>query len=68
VRVRIGDPIPATGRPSREAVAALTASTWTALHELVAGHPDYPPPGPFGRWLTERFNDWPEGFRPEVEG
>jgi 1-acyl-sn-glycerol-3-phosphate acyltransferase len=68
VRVRIGDPIPATGRPTREAMTALSATTWTALHALVAGHPDYPPPGPFGRWLTERFNDWPEGSRPEVEG
>jgi len=67
VRVRIGDPIPATGRPTREAIAALTASTWTALHALVAGHPDYPPPGPFGRWLTERFNEWPEGSRPRVD-
>jgi 1-acyl-sn-glycerol-3-phosphate acyltransferase len=68
VTVRIGDPIPATGRPSREAMAALTARTWTALHDLVAGHPDYPPPGPFGRWLTEQFNDWPEGSRPRVGG
>jgi 1-acyl-sn-glycerol-3-phosphate acyltransferase len=67
VRVRIGDPIPATGRPTRESLAALTASTWSALHALVADHPDFRPPGPFGRWLTERFNDWPEGSRPRVE-
>lgn len=66
VRVRIGDPIPASGRPTRESIGALTAKTWAALHALVADHPDYPPPGPFGRWLTERFNDWPEGSRPEV--
>jgi 1-acyl-sn-glycerol-3-phosphate acyltransferase len=68
VRVRIGDPIPVTGRPTRESIAALTATTWAALHALVAGHPDFPPPGPFGRWLTERFNDWPEGSRPRVDG
>lgn len=66
VRVRIGDPIPATGRPTRESLATLTASTWAALHALVAGHPDFPPPGPFGRWLTEQFNEWPEGSRPPV--
>jgi 1-acyl-sn-glycerol-3-phosphate acyltransferase len=67
VRVRIGDPIPASGRPTRESIAALTASSWSALHALVADHPDFPPPGPFGRWLTEQFNDWPEGSRPQVE-
>jgi 1-acyl-sn-glycerol-3-phosphate acyltransferase len=66
VRVRIGDPIPVIGRPTRESITALTATTWTALHALVADHPDYRPPGPFGRWLTEWFNDWPEGTRPGV--
>jgi HAD superfamily hydrolase (TIGR01509 family) len=65
VRVRIGEPIHAAGRPTREAVAALTAQTWEALHALVADHPDYRPPGPIGRWLTEVFNDWPEGARPD---
>ena len=24
-------------------------------------------PGPFGRWLTELFNDWPEGSRAAAE-
>jgi 1-acyl-sn-glycerol-3-phosphate acyltransferase len=66
VRVAIGHPIEATGRPTRVAVADLTARTWVALHTLVAGHPDLRPPGPFGRWLTEVFNDWPEGARPDV--
>ena len=64
VRVRIGAPIPADGRPSREAVDALTQRTWAALYALVSDHPDVRPPGRFGRWLTERFNDWPEGSRP----
>ena len=64
VRVRIGEPIPANGRPTREALAAMTEQTWTALHALVADHPDVPKPGRFGRWLTERFNYWPEGSRP----
>jgi HAD superfamily hydrolase (TIGR01509 family) len=66
VLIRVGEPIETSGRPTREAVAALTAETWTRLHDLVAGQPDYRPPGPFGRWLTELFNDWPEGERPRA--
>jgi len=66
VRVRIGDPIPVGGRPTRERVEALTAATAEALRGLVADFADRPPPGPFWRWLTERFNDWPEGARPDV--
>jgi 1-acyl-sn-glycerol-3-phosphate acyltransferase len=66
VRVRVGKPIPAEGRATREAVNALTARTADALRALVADAPDPAPPGPFGRWLTELFNDWPEGARPEV--
>ncbi|HEU0236511.1 MAG TPA: HAD-IA family hydrolase [Candidatus Limnocylindrales bacterium] len=68
VRVRIGQPIATSGRPTREAVAALTEETWGRLHDLVADHPDYRPPGPVGRWLTELFNDWPEGERPPTSG
>ena len=30
---------------------------------MVADAPEVPPPGRVGRWLTERFNDWPEGSR-----
>lgn len=64
IRVLVGEPLPATGRVKREAVDDLTARCWTALHDLVADRPDFPRPGPFGRWLTEVFNDWPEGERP----
>jgi hypothetical protein len=63
VRVTVGEPIVLDGRPSREAVEAATDRVWTALHDLVADAPDMPTPGRFGRWLTERFNDWPEGSR-----
>ena len=63
VQVRVGTPIEAEGRPTREAVAALTARTWQALHGLVGDAPDLPEPGPVGRWITECFNDWPEGSR-----
>lgn len=64
VRIRIGDPIATTGRPTHDAIADLTARAWTELHGLVADHADLVPPGRIGRWVTERFNDWPEGSRP----
>ena len=66
VRFRIGEPIAAEGRPTKEAVEALTDRTADALHALVADFPDPPEPGRFGRWLTEVFNDWPEGARPAL--
>ncbi len=64
IHVVVGEPLPATGRPRRAAVDDLTARCWTALHALVADRPDFSPPGPIGRWITEAFNDWPEGERP----
>lgn len=63
IRVQVAPPIEATGRPTRAAIEALTAETWTRLHALVADAPEVPVPGRFGRWLTEAFNDWPEGSR-----
>jgi 1-acyl-sn-glycerol-3-phosphate acyltransferase len=64
VTVRVGEPLPVAGRPTREAVDALTARCWAALHALVADGREVTRPGPVGRWLTELFNDWPEGSRP----
>jgi 1-acyl-sn-glycerol-3-phosphate acyltransferase len=64
VRVRIGDPLVGGGRPTRDAVEALTEATHTALIDLVADFPERRPPGRLGRGLTELFNDWPEGGRP----
>jgi 1-acyl-sn-glycerol-3-phosphate acyltransferase len=64
VRVRIGEPIETEGRPTRAAIEALTARTREALRELVADAPDLALPGSVGRWLTELFNEWPEGSRP----
>ena len=61
--VRVGEPLPAAGRADRETGQALTERTWAALHAMVRDAPDVPEPGRFGRWLTERFNDWPEGSR-----
>ena len=65
VRVRIGEPIMLEGRPTRGRVDLATARTWSAMHELAAGFPEQRRPGRFGTWLTELFNDWPEGARPD---
>jgi 1-acyl-sn-glycerol-3-phosphate acyltransferase len=67
VRVVVGEPIEPEGRPNREGVDALTARCWDALHALVRDEPEAPRPGPVGRWLTEVFNDWPEGSRAAAE-
>ena len=66
VTVSVGEPIAVSGRPTRDALDALTERTWTALHAMVAGSAEVAEPGRFGRWLTEVFNDWPEGERPLV--
>lgn len=66
IRIRVGEPIRVEGRARREEVDALTARTWAELHALCQGFADPRPPGRFGRWLTEVFNDWPEGARPPV--
>jgi 1-acyl-sn-glycerol-3-phosphate acyltransferase len=65
VRVRIGAPIQPVDRHDRAAMARVTTDVWCALYGLVQGAPDRPKPGRFGRWLTEVFNEWPEGERPE---
>lgn len=67
LRVRIGAPLATGERPTSQAVDHLTTATTAALLELVADAPDPDPPGPFGRWLTEQFNDWPEGSRAAAE-
>jgi len=59
IRLQVGEPIAGDGRPTRDGVARLTALTAERLRALVADFPDPPPPGPFGRWLTELFNEWP---------
>jgi len=63
VTVRVGQPIPAGDRPSHEAIEALTRQTWATLHAMVRDAPEVPVPGRAGRWVTDRFNDWPEGSR-----
>jgi 1-acyl-sn-glycerol-3-phosphate acyltransferase len=63
VSVRVGEAIPLDGRPNRASLADATERLHAAMIALVADAPDVPPPGRFGRWMTERFNDWPEGSR-----
>lgn len=63
VTVRVGEPLPSLGRANREAVDDLTWRTSAALHAMVRDAPDLALPGRFGRWLTEAFNEWPEGSR-----
>jgi HAD superfamily hydrolase (TIGR01509 family) len=65
--VEIGEPIAPVGRPSRETVDQLTERCRGALAEMTAGERDLPRPGRFGRWLTELFNEWPEGSRDAAE-
>jgi hypothetical protein len=61
--VRFGAPITGEGRPDRAAVAAMTARLADSLAALVADAPEPRRTGRVARWVTERFNDWPEGSR-----
>jgi 1-acyl-sn-glycerol-3-phosphate acyltransferase len=71
VRVRLGLPIAAVPstprRPSAPEVARVTGQLQSALELMVDDFPDQPRPGIIGRWLTELFNDWPEGSRPPTQ-
>jgi len=68
IRIRIGEPIVAEGRPTRERVEELTERAGSALRVLVTDFPERPAPGPVGRWLTELFNEWPDGAPPDRPG
>lgn len=63
VRVRIGEPVPAVGRADRAAVDAMTATLAERLRTLVADAPLPQRTGTVAAWLSERFNEWPEGSR-----
>ncbi len=63
VSVAVGEAIPLDGRPNRASPADATIRLQDAMLAMVADAPDVPPPGRLGRWLTERFNEWPEGSR-----
>ncbi len=63
VRVRVGEPIVSAGRPDRAGIAAATGELRASMLSLLADAPAVPPPGRVARWVTELFNDWPEGSR-----
>jgi 1-acyl-sn-glycerol-3-phosphate acyltransferase len=62
-RVRIGEPVFSAGRPDRQAVDAMTATLTARLRSLVADAPVPERRGRLARWMTDRFNEWPEGSR-----
>ena len=66
LRVRVGEPQQPAARATREGVDDLGLRVSDALRSMVADFADPPPPGRLGRWLTELFNDWPEGARPSL--
>ncbi len=60
IRLRIGRPIRVGGvRSSRAGARELTDQIEAQLAELLAGVRESEPPGRFGRWLSEAFNDRP---------
>jgi 1-acyl-sn-glycerol-3-phosphate acyltransferase len=63
VRVRIGEPILGEARPDRAAVEATTAELADRLQALLDGAPTPRREGRIAAWMTERFNEWPEGTR-----
>ena len=63
VRIRVGEPIVGSGRPDRVKVAETTAALQASLAALVADARQPDRVGHSGAWLSERFNDWPEGSR-----
>jgi 1-acyl-sn-glycerol-3-phosphate acyltransferase len=67
IRVRVGEPIERSARPGRAEIADLTTALAAGLTSLIGDAPIEPPPGRVGRWITEVFNEWPEGSRAEAE-
>ncbi|HEY4751851.1 MAG TPA: lysophospholipid acyltransferase family protein, partial [Candidatus Limnocylindrales bacterium] len=66
VRVRVGEPIVPAEHGHRVAVAAMTRQIEDALLAMTADFPDPAAPGGRFQRLTEWFNEWPEGARPEL--
>ncbi len=69
IRVRVGEAIaPGRGDGSQATAGELTAALDAGLRALVSDFPEPAPSGRVGRWLTELFNEWPEGSRPAPGG
>lgn len=63
VRVRVGEPIETRARPDRVAVARTTALLAERLQGLLSGVTPPERRGRIAAWVTDRFNEWPEGSR-----
>lgn len=63
VRISIGEPIAGQGRPDRAAVAAMTATLTARLAAMLRGTPEPVRTGRLAGWISDRFNEWPEGSR-----
>jgi len=60
ITMRVGPVVELAGRrPDREGVATLTEELQSAMDALLVGVKDGPPPGPFGRWMTDVFAERP---------
>lgn len=68
ITMRAGPVVELRGRrPDREGVASLTEELQTALEKLLVGVADEPPPGPFGRWMTDVLADRPWLTEPSAD-
>jgi 1-acyl-sn-glycerol-3-phosphate acyltransferase len=60
VTLKTGAPIEVEGLPpNRQGVATLTSRIQERMDRLLEGVEEDPPPGPFGRWVTDLFNERP---------
>ena len=57
--LRIGHPVPTAGLRGRDAASRVTAVVQASLAELLGGPRDERVPGPFGRWVSDLFNERP---------
>ena len=68
VTLRAGTEIMPRGRRAdRESVAEMTNELQSAMEGLLHGVRDEPPPGPFGRWVTDVFAERPWLEKDEAE-
>ena len=60
ITMRVGPAVELRGRrPDREGVLSLTQELQAAIERLLVGVKDEPPPGPFGRWMTDVLAERP---------
>jgi 1-acyl-sn-glycerol-3-phosphate acyltransferase len=60
VEMRAGPLVPTDGlRADKHTMSAVTHTTQEAMEALLVGVTEEPPPGPFGRWMTDLMADRP---------